>query len=93
MKIDVNHYSRIDFLIRMKSTGSPDRLASQLGISKRQTLQILKDMKEHFHAPIKYNSFQKSYFYTEEGFFVLGFQKCKKEAITQAVMDALKNVI
>jgi hypothetical protein len=85
MKIDVNQYNRIDNLIRLKSTGPPEHLANQLGISKRQILKILKHMKEHFHAPIKYNSFRQTYFYTEEGFFVFGFQKCKKEDMVQAV--------
>lgn len=93
MKIDINHYKRIDTLIRLKNTGSPDRLAEQLGISKRQTLKILKEMKEYFHAPINYNRFRKTYYYTEDGFFVLGFQKSKEEAITQAVVEALKKAM
>lgn len=93
MKIDILQYNRIDSLIRLKCTGSPENLAHQLGISKRQTLKILKHMKEDLKAPIKYNSFRQTYFYTEEVVFVFGFQKCKKEAITQAVIDALKSAM
>lgn len=93
MKIDVSHYTRIDSLIRLKITGSPDCLADKIGVSRRQLLKILKDMKEHFHAPIKYNSFRKTYFYTEEGYFTIGFQKSRKEEITQAVVEALNKAM
>ena len=93
MKIDVSHYTRIDSLIRLKVTGSPECLAGTIGVSRRQLLKILKDMKEHFHAPIKYNSLRKTYIYTEEGCFSIGFQKSKKEEITQAVIDALNKAM
>jgi hypothetical protein len=93
MKIDINHYKKIDNLICLKATGSPDELARVVGLSRRQTLQILKDMKEHFSAPIKYNSSRKSYIYTEDGYFALGFQHSKKEKITQAVLAALNDIL
>ncbi|WP_158800263.1 hypothetical protein [Pedobacter sp. L105] len=89
MNINVTHYRRINDLIQLRVTGSPDELAKQVGISKRQLLKILKDMKESFNAPIKYNSMRKTYYYFEEGFFFFGFQRSKKAEITQAVVDAL----
>jgi predicted DNA-binding transcriptional regulator YafY len=63
---------RIDYLIRIKGTGTPSQLAYRLGMSKRSLFDYLNLMKE-FGAPIKFCSSRKSYYYDEEGIFSISF--------------------
>ena len=46
---------KIDKLIRLKSTGSPNELAEKLNIPKRQVFNYIKDLKE-LGAPIEFNN-------------------------------------
>ena len=64
----VNRIERLDRLIRMKATGTPDQLAERLGMSKRSVINYLNLMKEN-GAPIKFSYSRQSYFYDEEGTF------------------------
>eukprot|EP01133_Synstelium_polycarpum_P010062 gene10062-11737_t len=59
MKIDFTRVMSIDFLIRHKSTGNPESLASHLGISKRTLFETLNFMKDSLHAPIIYDRKKK----------------------------------
>lgn len=56
----------IDYLIQRKATGTPDRLSSRIGISKRSLAEMIKEMKE-LGFPIKYDKYRQSYRYEEEG--------------------------
>lgn len=70
MTIDIlTRLQRIDCLIRLKSTGSPDQLARRLGISRRCLYDYLQLMKDN-GAPIKYNASRSSYYYEVEGQFM-----------------------
>ena len=66
---------RMDQLIRLKATGTPERLASRLGIS----LTVLKDyilfMRKLLKAPIRYNKYDQSYYYEFLPDYHLGFEK------------------
>jgi len=55
---------RLDKLIRLKATGSPSELANQLGLSRRQTLRILRQLREE-GFPIEFDHDRQSYIYTE----------------------------
>jgi predicted DNA-binding transcriptional regulator YafY len=64
--------TRIDYLIRIKGTGTPMRLASKLGLSVRSVYEYLNLMRE-FGAPIKFDSYRETYYYETEGSFLVSF--------------------
>lgn len=64
--------TRIDHLIRIKGTGTPSELAGKIGISERSTYEYIRLMKE-FGAPVLYSRQRKSYYYREEGRFMISF--------------------
>jgi len=64
----------IDYLIRIKGTGKPAQLAKRLRISERTLYEFLKMMKE-LGAPIEYDRYKESYFYSEKGGCNVRFSK------------------
>lgn len=64
---------RIDYLIQLKSTGSPKELAAKLECSERMVYSYLKFLKEELDAPVEFNHSINSYHYTKEG--TLTFQR------------------
>lgn len=71
----------IDQLIRIKGTGTAERLAERLGISRATVYVYLNLMKEN-GAPIKFCKFRQTYYYDEEGSFAIRFFR-KSETISQ----------
>ena len=71
----------IDQLIRIKGTGTAEKLAQRLGVSRATVYVYLNIMKEN-GAPIKFCKFRQSYLYDEEGSFAIRFLK-KNEEINQ----------
>lgn len=69
---------RIDHLIRIKGTGSPSELARRLNMSERNIYQYLNLMKD-MGAPIKFCPYRETYFYSEEGRFLICFVPKNKE--------------
>lgn len=69
--------TRIDYLIRIKGTGTPVQLADKLGLSVRSVYEYLNLMRE-FGAPIKFDSYRETYYYEEEGSFLVSFQSGEK---------------
>ncbi|MEW7277767.1 hypothetical protein ABW636_04150 [Aquimarina sp. 2201CG1-2-11] len=63
---------RIDRLIRMQATGTPDQLASKLGVSKPKVYRLINIMKE-LNAPIVYDFSIQSYVYENHVGFRFGF--------------------
>jgi hypothetical protein len=72
---------RVDQLIRLQATGSPEDLAYRLGISKTKLYRIINTMKT-MKAPIEYDITEQSFVYAEAVGFTFGFyprhQKYKK---------------
>ena len=68
----IDRLSRLDHLIRIKSTSTPAQLAERLNLSERSIYDYINFMKE-LGCPIKFDSYRESYFYEEEGFFVIAF--------------------
>jgi len=64
---------RVDQLIRMKATGSPEALAEKLNVSRRCVYDIINVMKR-MDAPILYNTSRKSYYYSHECNLMIGFE-------------------
>ena len=68
---------RVDQLIRMKATGSPDALAEKLNVSRRCVYDII-DVMKRMDAPIAYDSSRKSFYYLNECDLMIGFVDSKK---------------
>jgi predicted DNA-binding transcriptional regulator YafY len=71
-----HYFSRLehlDILIRTKSTGSPDQLATKLSVSKRTIFEYL-DILKSLGAEIKYCKVRKSYCYYIPGKFDFKFK-------------------
>ena len=58
---------RIDQLIRLKATGTPQNLGEKLKMSERQARRIIDDMKGR-GLPISYCKHKQSYYYESEVF-------------------------
>lgn len=63
---------RVDALIRRKATGSARELASRVGVSKSTMYEIL-DIMKMMGAEIQYCNERKSYYYSTEKMFAIGF--------------------
>lgn len=70
----INRLELIDYLIRIKGTGTPKQLAARLNISDRSVFEYLNLMKD-LGAPIKYSREKQSYYYEEDGLLQLKFKK------------------
>lgn len=68
----------IDKLIAQKKTGDPESFAVKIGKSVRALYSMIKFMKS-IGAPIEYSSVQKTYYYTQDGSFIISFIQEGKE--------------
>jgi hypothetical protein len=69
----------LDRLIKMKATGTPKELAKKLGITERAWYKYRDELVNDLELPINYCPFTRSYVYTEDGHFEIGFRKLTKE--------------
>lgn len=72
MKSLLHRLIRLDYLIHLKSTGTPANCANKIGISERSLYDYLKMLKE-MGAPIKFSRNRGTYYYNEEGRFRVSF--------------------
>jgi predicted DNA-binding transcriptional regulator YafY len=63
---------RLDYLIHLKSTGTPANCAQKIGISERSLYDYLKVLK-NMGAPIKFSRNRGTYYYNQEGRFRISF--------------------
>lgn len=70
----INTIERIDQLIRLKATGSPDELANKLNLTRSTVYEIIDCMKA-MDADIKYSKTRKSFYYESEKVLTIGFIK------------------
>jgi Mn-dependent DtxR family transcriptional regulator len=63
---------RVDQLIRLKATGTPDDLASKLNVTRSTVYEIIECMKA-MDAEIKYCKSRKSFYYETEKVLAIGF--------------------
>ncbi len=68
----IHKLNRIDFMIRLKSTGNPALFAERIGVSETTLFEYLSLMRE-FGAPIRYERARRSYYYENEGSFCVKF--------------------
>lgn len=69
----------VNTLIKQKSTGTPKELAQKLGITERAWYKFRDELVNDLNLPIDYCPYTRSYIYTEEGNFEIGFRKLPKE--------------
>lgn len=55
---------RLNEFIEKESTGNPDDLSKQLGISRSQLYRIIEFLKDH-DAPIEYSRTLKTFYYSK----------------------------
>lgn len=67
---------RVDNLIKLKSTGTADDLSRRLCVSRRSVYNILELIRS-MGAPIEYCQIRRTYYYSYQCNFVLGFVESK----------------
>lgn len=72
-----NILERLDFLVRMRSTGRAVELADQMGLSERSLYNYLNELKE-LGAPLRWSRCENSYIYRENGKIEIGFKSTEK---------------
>ena len=72
--VDLVKLDRLDSLIRHQSTGTPEELAERLEMSRSTLFDLILYLREEMQAPIQYNKYIKSYVYTYQPRFYLGFE-------------------
>lgn len=91
MKIDLTRVMTLDFLIRQKATGSPETLATRLGISRRTLFFTLNFMRDSLNAPIAYNRFRETYFYAEKGLFCFVYMRDDDTNVKRFIVKSIKS--
>ena len=76
---------KIDDLVRRGTYPSVERLAEVAGVSQRQVLRILKDMREIYHAPLQYDRQRKGYCYLLDGYSVADISLDEDESLALQV--------
>lgn len=71
-RIAIETFRKIDELIIRKSTGKPAEMAVKVDCSLTTLFTYLAMMRK-MGAPISYNKYKHTYYYEEEGNFVIGF--------------------
>ena len=61
----IQRLERIHLLIKRRSTGNIDDFAKKMGLSRRQLLEELSDLKQ-LGAPIKFENASQSYIYEND---------------------------
>ena len=72
MKEQLHWLVRLAYLIKIHGTGTPKECADRIGISERSLYDYLKLLRE-FGCPIKYSRTKNTYYFTEEGNFLIRF--------------------
>lgn len=80
---------KIDDLIRRGTYPSVEQLAEVTGVSQRQVLRILKDMREIFLAPLQYDHQRKGYCYLLDGYSVADISLDVDESLALQVCSDL----
>lgn len=68
---------RVDQLIRLKATGTPEELAKKLGVARSTVYEIIECMK-NMNAEIKYCKTTRSFCYESDKVLAIGFVEKSK---------------
>ena len=81
----IERLRRMDLLISMISTGTPEEFAKKLGLGRSTLFQSLQEMRE-MGVDIRYSFFRQSYYYADNRRI-----KIKVENIVQRSMENLEH--
>jgi len=73
LRKSINRIEYIDYLIRVKRTGTPKEFADKLNVSERWLYQLIKELKLDLNCPIKYSKRHRSYIYYKRGRVLVQF--------------------
>lgn len=71
---------KLDRLIRLEMTGTPDKLASRINTSKRTVYRLISELKK-MGCPVYFCKKQKSYCYKYEGKLKLKFESIEQKEL------------
>jgi len=90
--VDLVKLDRLDRLIRLHATGTPDALRATLDMSRSSLFELLSFLRFDMQAPLRYNKYIPSYVYDYPPRFYLGFEKDRLNPDEQMdVIGGLKN--
>jgi len=70
---------RMDYLIALKATGSPDDFACKLRLSRSTLFETLQEMKG-MGVDIRYSNTRESYYYADERRIIIRVERiCEKQ--------------
>lgn len=65
LKQTLDRFSRLDYLIRHRATGTPEELAEKLGITRSTWFRLKEELTLDLGLPIAYDPLAQTYYYTE----------------------------
>lgn len=65
--MNIQKIKHLIHLIRQEGTGTPTELAQRLELSERMVYNYVRLLKDELKAPVEYNKFRKSYYFSEPG--------------------------
>lgn len=88
--VDLKKLLYMDSLIQRESTGTPERFARKLELSRATFFEYLAYLRNELMLDIQYNSYQETYFYEEETLCsILGTVRCaccKEKACNESMI-------
>lgn len=86
-------YRKLDLLIVSGNAGTVKMLAKKLGTEPRQIKHMINVLKNKYDCPIGYSAPRKSYYYTQPGHCVLGFQSSEPEKLLKEIQTLTKKFL
>jgi biotin operon repressor len=74
----IERLRRMDSLISMMSTGTPEEFAEKLGIRRSSLFQSLQEMRE-MGVDVKYSFIRQSYYYADSRRIKIKLENCLSE--------------
>lgn len=66
---------RMDYLIALRATGSPDEFARKMHISRSTLFETINEMRQ-LGVDIRYSSSAETYYYAGDGRITVRIEKC-----------------
>jgi hypothetical protein len=87
-----NRLQYLNHLITKKCTGTPAELANKLGLSERGWYKLRDELVNDLELPIEYCNYRKSYQYSQEGNFEIGFKPLSDKQKENLNVGSVKEV-
>ena len=77
---NIEKLKKIDRLIRLRATGTPNELAAKINVSRATLFRIIVHYKEEFNAPVYFDKSINSYRYEYPGKLIITFEEEKEKS-------------